>query len=66
MRVTVNGDPRELPEGSSVTDLLVLLGMTEIRLAVELNRGVVPRDRFDEARLSEGDAIEIVTLVGGG
>ncbi len=66
MTITVNGDSRELPDSSSVSDLLALLGMHEIRLAVERNRAVVPSSRFDEITLCEGDSIEIVTLVGGG
>ncbi len=42
------------------------LGMKSDRVAVELNRDIVPRDRWLETHLSEGDRLEIVHFVGGG
>jgi len=66
MQVVVNGEPRELPEGATVVELLRSLGLGEVRVAVEKNRHVVPRAHHSTERLADGDAIEIVHFVGGG
>jgi sulfur carrier protein len=66
MKLTVNGNPVELPDGSTVTTLLSQLGVDGARVAVERNEDVVPRRTWVDARLSEGDRIELVTFVGGG
>lgn len=66
MRVTVNGEPRELSEGSSVAELVAALGLRPEIVAVERNRELVPRARHAATRLAEGDELEVVTLVGGG
>ena len=64
--VAVNGEERSVPAGSSISDLLRLLSLDQARLAVELNRRVVPRAEHAGALLNHGDAVEIVTFVGGG
>jgi thiazole synthase len=64
--ITVNAEPRSLPEPSTVADLLRHLGKDPAKLAVEVNRAVVPRAEHAARRLADGDAVEIVTLVGGG
>lgn len=66
MRLVVNGEEREVPEGASLSQLVELLGLTPERIAVELNREVVRRADWSETRLSEGDRLEIVHFVGGG
>jgi thiamine biosynthesis protein ThiS len=66
MKLTVNGKPVELPDGSTVSALLSALEIEPARVAVERNQDVVPRRTWAEARLSEGDHVEIVTFVGGG
>ena len=66
MTVTVNGAERTFPDGITLGQLVRELGLEKNPIAVELNRQVVPRDRHGETRLSEGDRLEIVTLVGGG
>jgi sulfur carrier protein len=66
MTVTVNGDPRRVPDGLTLAQLVSELGLQKNPIAVELNRTVVPRDRHGETHLAEGDRLEIVTLVGGG
>ena len=66
MKLTVNGKPVELPDGSTVTALIAQLGMEPAKVAIERNQDVIPRRTWSEARLSEGDHIEIVTFVGGG
>ena len=66
MRVVVNGEPREVPEGATVTELLNALGLGEVRVAVERNRHVVPRAQHPTVRLADGETVEIVHFVGGG
>lgn len=65
MKVTVNGDERELPDGASVTVLLQDLKLTPDKVAVELNRRLLRGDKYDQP-LKEGDVVEVVTFVGGG
>jgi sulfur carrier protein len=66
MRVTVNGAPRELPDGMTVRELVVHLGLDEGPVAVEKNLEVVPRAEHARAVLGEGDVVEVVHFVGGG
>jgi sulfur carrier protein len=65
MRLTVNGEPRELPPGTTVADLLARLPPGR-PCAVEVNREIVPRSLHAARELVEGDAVEIVGFVGGG
>jgi thiamine biosynthesis protein ThiS len=62
----VNGKPVELPDGSTVAALVSHLGVEPARVAIERNQDVVPRRTWAEARLADGDQVEIVTFVGGG
>jgi len=66
MRMRINGQWEEVPDAPSVAELLILRSLPPQRVAVELNRQILPRARYGETRLSENDALEIVTLVGGG
>lgn len=66
MQVRVNDSPIELPEGSSVADLLEMLEVRVKHVAVERNLMVVPRQLHGDTLLAEGDSLEVVTLVGGG
>ncbi len=66
LAIRVNGDPRQVPDGCNVTRLVGLLGLSTRRIAVAVNRDVVPRSAFDEHRLAEGDRVEILEAVGGG
>lgn len=65
--LTVNGEERELPAGSSVSDLLQAHKLDSRMVVVEHNR-VILRDRNDYSRIAlhGGDVIEIVHFVGGG
>ncbi|MBM4016406.1 MAG: sulfur carrier protein ThiS [Planctomycetes bacterium] len=65
IRLSVNGEAREFAAPLSVRALLRELALPTERLAVELNRELLPRTGFDHV-LHEGDALEIVTFVGGG
>jgi sulfur carrier protein len=66
MTLTVNGQSRSIPDGSTLTDLLESLGLKGQPCAAEVNKSVVPSRNHDTTRLEDGDAIELVTLVGGG
>jgi len=66
VEITVNGQRRQVPEGTTITQLLQHLGLTGKYVAVEVNQRVVPRARHAEHCLQAGDTLEIVTLVGGG
>ena len=66
MNVAVNGEPREVPEGTTIDALLTALAIDRRRIAVERNREIVPRAQHASTALDDGDRIEIVTMVGGG
>ena len=66
MQLSVNGIDRELPEGTTIAQLIDELALDPRTLAVERNLELVPRARHSQTCLAEGDRIEIVTLVGGG
>jgi thiamine biosynthesis protein ThiS len=66
LQILVNGKARDVPEGTSVSELIGELELRPEQVAVEINRRLIARDRRAEVRLAEGDEVELVTLVGGG
>ena len=66
MRVTVNGKPTDVPSPCTIAQLLDQLGKARELCAVEVNETLAPKRERDNLPLSEGDRVEIVTLVGGG
>jgi thiamine biosynthesis protein ThiS len=64
--IQVNGEPRQVPQGLNLTQLVDQLGLTANRLAIERNLEIVPRGRWATTLVSSGDRFEIVHLVGGG
>lgn len=64
--VTVNGEPREVPDGLNIATLVDELGFVGKRVAVELNGQIVPRSRHQDTKIAPADQIEIVVAVGGG
>lgn len=66
MRITVNGETREMGDDLTVEALLTALDLQGKPCAVEVNRAVVPRREHADRSLADGDTVEIVTLVGGG
>ena len=66
VRIMVNDEPRELPAGATVADLVAGLGLGPRRIAIEVNRAVVPRAEYAAHRLADGDTVEIINFVGGG
>jgi thiamine biosynthesis protein ThiS len=65
MLLTVNGDQLQLPDGTTVLDLVVRFKLTPEKVAVELNRRLVRSEQYN-LPLNPGDEVEIVTFVGGG
>jgi sulfur carrier protein len=66
MKVQINGEEREVAEGLTLAGLVEHLGMKADRVAVELNREIVRRERWSQTRLQAGDRLEMVQFVGGG
>jgi sulfur carrier protein len=66
MRIQLNGEPFELPDGQTVADLIGRLDLSGRRVAVELNQDIVPRSQHAATALSEGDRVEVVHAIGGG
>jgi sulfur carrier protein len=66
MTISVNGEQVSLDQPCTVRDLLERFRLGEAPCAVEINRALVPKRRHADHLLSDGDHIEIVTLVGGG
>lgn len=66
VRITVNGDEQDVADGLTVRQLLDSLDVKTKAVAVERNLEIVPRAIHNECVLSNGDRLEIVTLVGGG
>ena len=66
IQIHLNGAPREFPAPLTFSQLVDALELAGKRLAIERNGEIVPRSRFAETRLSDGDRIEVVIAVGGG
>ena len=66
MKISINGINQEEKEGTSLKKLLKSLGLDSARVAVELNKEIVKKDKYSEITLKNGDALEIVHFVGGG
>lgn len=66
MRIQLNGESFELPDGETVAGLLSRLELTGRRVAVELNLDIVARSQHAATTLTEGDQVEVVHAIGGG
>jgi sulfur carrier protein len=66
MKLHINGEEKTFESSLTLAALLDALGMKPDRIAVELNRDIVPRDRWAATTLHEGDRLEVVHFVGGG
>ena len=65
MKVRVNGDQREVAEGTTLRQLVAEFKLVPEKVAIELNRRLVRSEKYDQP-LNDGDELEIVTFVGGG
>jgi sulfur carrier protein len=66
MQIEINGERREVAQGTTIAELLNELDVAQPHVAVEVNLEVVPRALHGETTLHDGDRLEVVTLVGGG
>ncbi|HLB24825.1 MAG TPA: sulfur carrier protein ThiS [Nitrospirota bacterium] len=66
MKLHVNGSDMVVADGTDLNTLLCSLGLCETRVAVELNRAILPKETFQATILKEGDVLEILSFVGGG
>lgn len=66
LSIRVNGEHRRVPGGTSVAEMVNLLGLDPLRVAIERNLAIVPRSTFGQIRVEDGDDYEIVHFVGGG
>lgn len=66
MQAIINGKSTDVPDGSTVADLLRELGLAGRRIAVELNGEIVPRSQHGTQRIAAGDELEVVHAIGGG
>jgi sulfur carrier protein len=64
--IRVNGEPRRVPGGISISEMLRDLGLDPRKVAVERNLEIVPRSALGDLRVADGDEFEIVHFVGGG
>ncbi len=66
MKIYLNGEAREVPDNSTAALLIEALGLTDKRIAMEVNMEIVPRSAYDTHTLHAGDKVEIVHAIGGG
>jgi len=66
MRITINGKERDVQEGLTVAGLLIELKINPRGTAVEIDREIIPRAEHGERAIKDGEAIEIIRMVGGG
>ena len=66
LAISVNGEPREMQIGASLADLVGVIGLAGRKIAIAVNRDVVPRAGYGSRILHAGDRVEILEAVGGG
>ena len=66
LSIRVNGEDRRIPNGTSVAEMVGILGLDPLRVAVERNLEVIPRSTLGQVCVEDGDDYEIVHFVGGG
>ena len=66
IEIVLNGEPRAVPDGQSILQLLTSLNIEPQRVAVELNRSIVRQNDWQSTLVLEGATVEIVQFVGGG
>ena len=64
--IRLNGDPYVIEGDARLTSLIEALKMKPTRIAVELNREIVPKADYAKVTLREGDELELINFVGGG
>ena len=64
--ITLNGESRQFPSPPTIAELVEQLQLTGKRIAIERNGEIVPRSRYPEQTVANGDSLEVVIAVGGG
>ena len=66
MKILVNGEKISLPEDSNIEGLIVHLGFQNQRIAIEINKSIIPKSNHSSFLLQDLDKVEIINAVGGG
>lgn len=66
MRVTINGQERELAPGTTLAQAVAALGLSGVPLVAEVDGAIVPREEWAACVLQPGARVELVRFVGGG
>lgn len=66
MKVIINGNETDIPENSTITDVLEIMNIKSTMLVVEKNLNIVDKIDYDTTTIQEGDSLEIVGFFGGG
>jgi sulfur carrier protein len=66
MNILLNGEPRKIAAGTTLSELLVELEMSQQRIAVEINLNIIPRSQHGATVLQADDKVEVVRAIGGG
>ena len=66
MQLRINGERQTVPDHLDVSGLLIHLGVSQRKIAVEVNQRIVPAQRYVQTTLSDNDVVEIIHAVGGG
>ena len=66
MNIYLNGEAHQVPDNCTAAQLVEELSLTDKRIAMELNREIVPRSSYNDTPLKADDKVEIVNAIGGG
>ncbi|HTU71224.1 MAG TPA: sulfur carrier protein ThiS [Candidatus Baltobacteraceae bacterium] len=66
MKATINGELRELPDGTTIANLLESLGIARSGIAIAKNDKVIRRSHYEDIPIADGDNVEIIKAVAGG
>jgi sulfur carrier protein len=66
MNITLNGKKQSVADSCTISQLIEQLGLSEKRLAVEVNLDIIPRSEHHNHLLKENDTVEVVHAIGGG
>tara|TARA_B110000008_G_C16460142_1_gene359721 strand:- start:216 stop:416 length:201 start_codon:yes stop_codon:yes gene_type:complete len=66
VKIIVNGEELLLLEGSNVQDLIAQLGLTNKRIAIEINEAIIPKSKHQSHPIKNHDRVEVINAVGGG
>jgi thiazole synthase len=66
LSITLNGSPHPLLHPTTLAALVESLQLEPAKIAIEINRSIIPRSRWAEQRVNEGDVMEVIQFVGGG